>query len=113
MPGPADPISTVVVQRDAIVNTIAITPGSIPNIVVKAMSPLAIVLVRAARVYLQTAVGLVTATPVLKDLVPAAAALGSWKVALSMAIGPALVCAAQNTIELLARVDEKMPQMRP
>jgi len=77
------------------------------------MSPLAIILVRAARVYLQTAVGLVTTGAIAKDLVPAAAALGSWKVAASLAVGPALVCAAQNALELLARLDEKLPQLRP
>ena len=105
-PETPDPISTVVVGRSS-------HAGALPDVVVQVMSPLAIILVRAARVYLQTAVGLVTTGALAKDLVPAAAALGSWKVAASLAVGPALVCAAQNALELLARLDEKLPQMRP
>ena len=52
-PETPDPISTVVVRR-------ASRTGALPDVIVQAMSPFAIILVRAARVYLQTAVGLVT-----------------------------------------------------
>lgn len=105
-PETPDPISTVVVRR-------ASRTGALPDVIVQAMSPFAIILVRAARVYLQTAVGLVTTGALAGTLVPAAAVFSDWRIALSVAIGPALVCAAQNTIELLARLDEKLPQMRP
>lgn len=106
-PTTPDTISTVVVSRASDDH------GNLPEVIYKAMSPLAIILVRAARVYLQTAVGLVTAGSLATNLMPAAAVLSDWKVALSMAVGPAAVCAAQNTLELLARIDEKLPQMRP
>ncbi|HND25052.1 MAG TPA: hypothetical protein PK229_12085 [Rhodocyclaceae bacterium] len=108
-----DPISTVVVQRDGVQPTIVATPAHMPDLMVRVMSPISIVLVRALRVYLQTAVGLVTTGALAHDLVPAAQALGSWQVAASLAVGPALVCAAQNALELLARLDETMPQLRP
>jgi hypothetical protein len=106
-PTPPDTIATVVVSRTSD------DLGNLPEVIYKAMSPLAIIAVRALRVYLQTAVGLVTAGSLATNLMPAAAALSDWKVALGMALGPALVCAAQNTLELLARIDEKLPQMRP
>lgn len=108
-----DPIATVVVQRDGVQPTIVATPAHMPDLMVRVMSPISIVLVRALRVYLQTAVGLVTTGALAHDLVPAAQALGSWQVAASLAVGPALVCAAQNALELLARLDETMPQLRP
>lgn len=109
----ADPITTVVVSRDGVQSTVLATPAHMPDLVVRVMSPVAIVLVRALRVYLQTAVGLVTTGVLAHDLVPAAQVLDSWQVAASLAVGPALVCAAQNALELLARLDETMPHLRP
>jgi len=108
-PESTDSISTVVVRRDAMSSVYAMTPHGIPDLLVTAMSPVAIIAVRMLRVYLQTAVGLVTTG----SLMPAAAVLSDWRVALGVAVGPALVCGAQNAVELLARLDEKLPQMRP
>lgn len=99
-------ITTVVVRRESLTSVL-------PAIIIETMSPFAIILVRALRVYLQTAVGLMTTGALANDLIPAAAVLGHWRVAASLAVGPALVCAAQNSLELLARLDEKMPQLRP
>lgn len=109
----SDPIATVVVGRAGVTPAILATPAHMPDLMVRVMSPLAVVLVRALRVYVQTAVGLVTTGALAHDLLPAAQALASWQTAASLAVGPALVCAAQNTVELLARVDETLPQLRP
>jgi hypothetical protein len=70
-------------------------------------------------VYLQTAMGLMAGGAIVstgvvgQGLVPAGVVIASWKVALGLSVGPALVCAGQNALELLARLDEKLPQLRP
>ena len=110
---PDRPIQTVLVGRDGIAPTVAATPGGMPDVIVRVMSPLVVVLVRTLRVYLQTVVGLLTTGALAGDLVPAAQTLTSLEVAASLAVGPALVCALQNAVELLTRLDETMPQLRP
>ncbi len=112
-------INTVVVRRDQGVEpSVAKTAAAMPDIAVRVMSPVAVVLVRALRVYLQTLVGLlgtgaIASGMVPPDLLPAGDFAHALRVAAGMSLGPAFVCAAQNTIELLGRLDERLPQLRP
>lgn len=114
----ADPIATVVIAREGgvVPEHLATRGEHVPDIIVWVMSPIAVVLVRALRVYLQTIASLLTvgvASNAIPALVPLASVITNWKVAASFAAGPAFYCALQNTIELLARLDEKLPQLRP
>lgn len=113
-----DQITTVLVRRDGVEPTIAKTGVTMPDIAVTVMSPVAVVLVRALRVYLQTLVGLLGTGALASDflpsdLLPAGDFAHALKVAAGMSLGPAFVCAAQNAIELLGRLDERLPHLRP
>lgn len=110
-------IKTVVVKReDAMTRSVAVsTPGEMPNIVVRALSPLRIIAVRASRVYVQGIVGFLggQAIGVLPEALSAPG--GFWhklSLASQLAIAPAALCLLQNIGELLARLDEKAPEWR-
>jgi hypothetical protein len=102
----ADVISTVVVQRAS--------DDSKPDVVIRFLSPLRVVAVRGLRTYLQVLVGLVIAgaTGAASGVMPPAA-FGQllWSCA-GLAIAPAVICVLQNSVELLARLDESAPQSR-
>lgn len=111
----ADPITTVVVQRDNLVDTALTTHASMPDILVKVMSPFWVIVIRATRVYLQTLVGLLTAgaTGMASTVLPATDFAHLLRICASLSVASAVMCALQNFVELLARLDEKAPQYRP
>jgi hypothetical protein len=111
--------ATVITKRVGVEreSAVARTGKTMPDVVLKAMHPIAIVFVRAARVYLQTFLGIATAlqsgfahkvgidfdTHDLSGVIGRAAAI---------AIAPVFFTVLQNVIELLAKVDEKVPELR-
>lgn len=99
-------ISTVVVRRDEGVHTttMAATPYGHPDVVLKALNPWKIVLIRSARVFFQTLAGSI-GVATFGDLV-------SLKAAVIIAASTAGVTALQNTAELLARWDQSFPEFR-
>ena len=99
-------LSTVVVKRDEGVaeTTTAITPGAVPNVTLKAVHPVKIILIRTARVFLQSLAGSITVASIT-DLV-------SIKTAVIMAAATAGVTALQNGAELLAKLDQSFPEVR-
>ena len=111
----ADEIKTLVVKRDDTPKdeTVAVTPGSTaPNLVIKTLRPLSVVGIRTARVYLQALVGLLVAGGIGATSVPGGHFGAAFVQAATLAIAPAAITALQNTIELLAKVDEKAPELR-
>lgn len=114
---PRDPeVSTVVTQREDTVphDTLATTPASTPaNVKVLVMTPLLIVVVRAARVYLQVVIGLLSAAGLGADggMLPSAFGPLVWSV-LQLALAPALMSVLTNSAELLGRVDVHYPRVR-
>lgn len=106
-----EPLKTVVVDRAE--NTAKMTAHT----VLVALSPLRIVLTRAARVYVQSLVGFLTAV-----LTGAAGAAGVtvtagdfWHqlvVCASLAVAPAVMSLLMNVAELLGKIDETSPQLR-
>ncbi len=111
-----DSVQTLVVQRDGQMDSQTVfTPHGVPNIVITVISPLRIVVVRALRVFLQTLVGLLTAgaTGLAPNALPAGNFGHLLMTCASLAVAPAAICVIQNTIELLARLDESAPQLRP
>jgi hypothetical protein len=93
------------------------TDHQLSKVVVVLMTPLRIIATRAARVYLQTLLGLLSAFGL-----GAAADVGVhmapgtfWDTLVACAglsLAPAIMSILQNTLELLARVDTNLPQMR-
>lgn len=101
-----EPIKTLVVQRqDSITTTqLAETPGQTPNVVLTALKPWKIVLIRTARVFFQTLSGSATVAS-FTDVV-------SFKGAVLIAASAAVATAIQNTAELLAKWDQSFPEFR-
>jgi hypothetical protein len=99
--------------------TTVVTPPGMPNVLIRTMTPLAQVLVRALRTFLQSLVGfliVVMAGRTIIDnvgvMIPATDFLDALKIAASLAVAPTVISFIQNLIELLARVDESFPKAR-
>jgi len=86
------------------------TPAGQPNIIIKPVSPLVIIAVRAARVFGQTMLGIVTAGPVT-GLIPAHDFGHLMVTAASLSVGSAVICILQNGVELLGRFDQSHPTL--
>jgi hypothetical protein len=115
-----DVISTVVTKRDEGVseNIQAKTPGDQPNVNVIVMPAWQRVLVRTARVYLQSLAGFIIAggTGLVEAATDVKMPIGNFLQLLiasaSLAVAPAALTLLQNAVELLAKFDETRPTMR-
>jgi hypothetical protein len=108
-----DEVTTVMTARDGAEQKGA--PGFPVKIVW--MTPVRIVLVRAARVYLQTLVGLLgtIGTGITAGLGVTLTAGDFWHTLVacaSIAVAPAVMSILLNTAELLAKLDESNPGLR-
>lgn len=104
-------IETVVVKReDTIDRTVmASTPADMPNVLVKALSPVRIVATRVIRVYLQSLLGMLTVvmSGVASDaLITPTDFQGKLALAAGFALAPSAITLLQNAAELLAKWDE-------
>lgn len=99
--------------------TVVRTPPGEPNIVIKTMTPLAQVLVRGLRTYLQGVVGFLLLTLASR---PTAEALGivvppgdfweAFQIAAGLAVAPTVISLLHNTVELLGHLDNLFPKAR-
>jgi len=110
-------ITTIVTKRDDGVpnNTLAETPSTIPDVIVKALSPARITVTRVLRVYLQSLAGMLTVvmSGMAPDaLIPPADFVSKLQLAAGLAIAPATMALLQNAVELLTKFDESHPQLR-
>lgn len=110
-------VETVVTARaDGIdKNTRATTGDETPNILVVALSPLRIVLTRAARVYVQSLVGmmgLVMTGIASESLITPNDFGGKLWMAAGFALAPSAITLLQNAAELLTKLDETRPKLR-
>ena len=109
------PTSTVMTQRDAGMSrsNTAATDGDLPNVRVITLPWWQIMLVRAARVYLQTLTGLIGAAVTGADqgMLPDAFGALVWSTA-GMALAPAAMSLLMNATELLAKLDVTRPSLR-
>lgn len=83
---------------------------------VKPISWVAAILVRTARVYLQSLSGFLLAalgvsSVDLSPIMPADFA-GQFLVAAQLAVAPTVITFLQNTLEVLGRIDRRLPQWR-
>lgn len=94
--------------------TMATTPDHLPDIIVKVVSPLVAILVRTARTYVNTIVGLIAVG--VTGSAPQALPPSDFKVLLAhaagLAIAPAVVSALTNFGILLAKLDQKFPTLQ-
>lgn len=99
-------IQTLVVKRDDGVTHTATaeTPVGMADVVLKALSPWKIVLIRTARVFCQTLSG-ASGVATFSNLL-------TFKAAVIIAASTAGVTALQNTTELLAKWDQSFPEFR-
>jgi hypothetical protein len=89
--------------------------GQAPDevVILQPMHPVALVGVRCARVYLQTILGLLSAggLGVMPGWTPGELASNVTQAAL-LSLAPVVFTFLQNTLELLARLDERRPEWR-
>jgi len=107
-------IATVVVKRDDAVkqNVVAQTPPGVADIVIKALSPVRIVVIRSLRVFIQSLLASFTGAAATNALGFTAIPPINLQAALCLAGFCAGVCALQNAGELLAKLDQTNPEMR-
>jgi hypothetical protein len=106
----------VVVSRGENAKTqTVVTPGTQANLMITALTPVYIVSIRTVRVYLQTLSGLLLAAGLgaASTVLPPGDFGHLLKVSAGLSIAPAAMCALQNFIELLAKLDQSNPQLRP
>lgn len=111
-----DLVPTVVTKREDTfpASTTATTPGLLPNVPIIAMPWWQIVLVRTARVYLQSlsafvSMALTGVDPL--DIMPETLGAALWLSA-QLALAPATLTLIQNALELLAKLDMVRPTLR-
>lgn len=115
---PETPVAVVVARSGTgdgrMDNTVAVTEDHFPNVLIKVVSPLASILIRSARVYLQTMLGLLTAAGIgaASNTLPAHDFQKLFLTCAGLSIGSAAFCAIQNVIELLGNLDQKFPLLR-
>jgi hypothetical protein len=112
----ADPVAPVVVttvSNELPPATLARTPDHLPDVIVRTITPLVAILVRSARVFFQTLVGLLLAGVTGTTLLPAHDFWQLLRTCAGLSVASAVVCALQNTIELLKRIDQKFPTWAP
>lgn len=112
----ADDIKSVVVARpdDGVANSYAVTGGhDAANLVVRALSPLRVIVIRTSRVYLQSVMGFIAAGSsgfdggIMPDEFSAL-----FVMACKLSLATAVVTAGQNFLELLGKLDQKYPELR-
>ncbi len=110
-----DDIKSILVARpeDGVTSTYAATPGSAPNLVVSAISPLRVIAIRTARVYVQSVLGFLSTgiTGLDAGLMPHEFA-ARVKVAALLSLSIAGMTAGQNFLELLGKLAQKYPELR-
>jgi hypothetical protein len=105
-------IVTGVRRDDQPATSLIMTPIHEPNIIYQTITPIMSILIRSARVFVQTLLsgsGLSLAGAELN--IETVKHLQAREI-LILAAAAAAVCALQNTGELLARLDQKFPLMR-
>lgn len=111
MPDPTDvPVVVTVSSSSGTGGSGPVIPSGTP-IILRVISPFVIVLVRAARVYLQTLVGLLTVGGVAPDAIPYSTFIELLTTSALLSIAPAAIAVIQNLIELLTRFDQTSPTL--
>lgn len=109
-------IKSILVARpdDGVTSTYIATPDAAsPNLIVSAISPLRVILIRTARVYVQSVLGfLLTGITGLDAGLMPDEFVARLKVAALLSLSIAGMTAGQNFLELLGKLDQKYPELR-
>lgn len=99
-------VKTLVVKRDDGIShsQTAITIASQPNVDMVAASPLRVIAIRAARVFVQTLIPSIS--------IASFSNLIALKTAVLLAAAASVMAILQNTGELLAKLDQTHPELR-
>jgi hypothetical protein len=96
--------------------TVIITPAGRADLIIKTMTPVVQVIVRGLRTDVQALVGflLLGLGGGLDNIggVQSSVFIVQLKIAASLALAPAVIAVLQNSAELLAKLDERMPKAR-
>lgn len=87
------------------------TPEGSPNIRLVSVTPVMTILVRVAKTYLETILGLLTVKLVAPTALPAADFLHLLGLCAGLAIAPGVLSLLRNIIELLAKWDQSHPTL--
>jgi hypothetical protein len=104
-------VVTVVGNRGTGTGGTVTTAAGRPDIIIKVVQPLLMILVRAGRVFLQTLLGLLSAGMVAPKALPAADFLHLLVLCSGLSLASAVICVIQNGIELLGKIDQKFPTL--
>lgn len=90
------------------------TPGDHPNIVLQAITPLAVILIRAAKAYVQTLVGLLSAQAVgaTANVLPSGDFLHTLKVCAGLSVASGVMSLLTNVSLMLSDIGEKFPTLK-
>ena len=110
-PPSTNPVVVTLTANRAPVGMTATTASNHPDVIIKVVQPLMIILVRATRVFLQTLLGLMTAGTVAPKALPAADFLHLVILCSSLSVAASGICVIQNAIELLGKIDQKYPTL--
>jgi hypothetical protein len=104
-------ISTMVVRRDATVptTTVGVTPTGVSDVVLRAVSPLWVIFIRSARVFIQALLAGLSASNLSTYVGIHNFDFHAVLVVAGMTAG---MTALQNAGELLAKLDQTAPQFR-
>lgn len=112
------PKAITIVTENPDINTdkVVVTPSGEPNIIFTYINPIVGMLVRTARTFLQSWLGIVTAGMAAKTMdvgqvFPAMDFYTLALVALSGSVAAAVITFVQNLIELLGNLNEKFPKL--
>lgn len=121
-PTPVPPVQTMVIERGtgdggvlpstSLAGETAKTPGKLPDVFIQAVSPLKNVVIRALRTFIQTVLGILSASMVAPKLLPAGDFLHLLGVAASLSVAATVISVLQNALELLAKMDQTNPVLR-
>jgi hypothetical protein len=110
-PPATGPVIVTLAANRAPAGMTAATAVGHPDVIIKVVQPLMIITVRAARVFLQTLMGLLTAGTVAPKALPAADFAHLLLLCASLSVAPAAYCIGQNALELLGKLDQKYPTL--
>lgn len=110
-PPATGPVIVTLAANRAPAGMTAATAVGHPDVIIKVVQPLMIILVRATRVFLQTLLGLMTAGTVVPKALPAADFIHLVILCSSLSVAASGICVIQNAIELLGKIDQKYPTL--
>lgn len=112
-----DPVATVITKREGTKSWLVRTPEGSSDVMLVALPPWKMVLVRVTRVYLQSVLGFLIAASsgAVTELgikLPPGDFYGLLLTCCLLGVAPATISLIQNTVEILTQLDTSNPSLR-